>query len=71
MYIHIYIYIYIYTQLSLSLCVYIYIYIYIYIGGLGSHGGHAALRLRVELRTILDVPKPRYGGAPNLCEDIY
>ena len=23
------------------------------------------------IRTILDVPKPRYGGAPNLCEDIY
>ena len=24
----------------------------------------------VVLRTILDVPKPRYGRAPNLCEDI-
>ena len=23
------------------------------------------------VRTILDVPKPRYGGVPNLCEDIY
>ena len=25
----------------------------------------------LDIRTILDVPKPRYRGAPNLCEDIY
>ena len=23
-----------------------------------------------NVRAILDVPEPRYGGAPNLCEDI-
>ena len=23
------------------------------------------------LRSLLDVPKPKYGGAPNLCEDLY
>ena len=25
----------------------------------------------LSIRTILDVPKPRCGGAPNLCEDIH
>ena len=25
----------------------------------------------VQFRTMLDVSKPRYGGAPNLNEDIY
>ena len=25
----------------------------------------------VVFRAILDVPKPKYGGAPNLCEDLY
>ena len=24
-----------------------------------------------KLRTALDVPKPKYCGAPNLCEDLY
>ena len=23
------------------------------------------------LRTVLDLPKPKYCGAPNLCEDLY
>ena len=31
----------------------------------------AARRVRDHIRTILDAPKPRYGGAPNLCEGIY
>ena len=25
----------------------------------------------VYFRTVLDVPKPKYCGAPNLCEDLY
>jgi hypothetical protein len=24
-----------------------------------------------DIRTILDAPEPKYGDAPNLCEDIY
>ena len=24
-----------------------------------------------RIRIILDVPKPKYCGAPNLCEDLY
>ena len=39
----------------------------------GPRPGREHLREEVAVlfRTILDVPKPRYGGAPNLCEDIY
>ena len=25
----------------------------------------------VALRTISEAPVPEYGGAPNLCEDLY
>ena len=24
-----------------------------------------------DFRTVLDLPKPKYCGAPNLCEDLY
>ena len=26
---------------------------------------------RALFRTVLDLPKPKYCGAPNLCEDLY
>ena len=63
----IYIYIYIYTH------IYIYIHTYMYTGAPPRSAVFAAVAAaaRERLRTILDVPKPRYGGAPNLCEDIY
>ena len=82
--VHIYIYIYICIYIAYThntcvyLCIYIYIYIYIYTN---THAGNckpspcfyvpSVKFTDTDLRTILDVPKPRYGGAPNLCEDIY
>ena len=25
----------------------------------------------LSIRTVLELPKPKYRGAPNLCEDLY
>ena len=32
---------------------------------------HLNVLQRTDIRTVLDLPKPKYCGAPNLCEDLY
>ena len=69
-----YIYIYIHTYTCVYIYIYIYRYVYMYIlyvnkgefsprspAGAGGRPGHRGLP---NIRAILDVPKPKYGGAP-------
>ena len=68
-YIYIYVYIYVYIYIYICKCAYTYIYIYILPGVTGG-GADPGIGGRVS-GAVSEAPVPEYGGAPNLCEDLY